>query len=249
MQNRLSDDLSATELKLNQTKSELVDCEKEGLAIRAELKGKQNEVTTAKNQISLQQEQQEYLKKTNANLLDRLSELSVINKTGAENMKKTLEALDQQGRVIKELKAAIATDDSLNLHMTMALNQAISNEARAYTSWGIADGRLIIQLLPQLFQASGEPDATLAKIAEVINNNPDRKVTITSFHNNLAAATDVENGLKRAGAVAFALQSKYGVAAHNLQIASTPSSVLNENIQISVFKISKKMDQIIEQMK
>ncbi len=249
MQNRLSDDLSKTELQLNQTKAELVDCEKEGLTLRTEVKGKQAELVTAKNQISLQQEQQEYLKKTNANLLDRLSELSVINKTGAENMKKTLEALDQQGKVIKDLKAAIASDDSLNLAMTMSLNQSISNEARAYINWGIADGKLMIQLLPQLFLAAGEPDASLSKIADLIKYYPDRKIYINAFHTDLAAATDVEAGMKRAAALAYMLQSKFGINAQNIQIASHASSVLNENLQISLYKPAKKMDDIINSMK
>jgi chemotaxis protein MotB len=249
MQNQLSTHLANTELQLNQTKTDLIDCEKEGLTLRTEVKGKQSELVNAKSQIALQQEQQDYLKKTNGNLLDRLSELSVLNKTGAENMKKTLDALDQQGKVIKELKAALAQEDSLSLNMVMALNQTISNEARNYISWGLEEGRLVLQLGPNIFEIAGEPDTSLGKIATVLGQYPDRQINVFAFYTDINQTEELNNSFKKASSIAHLLSTRFEIPFRNIKVGTQASTVLNQNIQIVLAKKTQKIDSIIDAMK
>ncbi|MEZ4849375.1 MAG: hypothetical protein R3B93_12315 [Bacteroidia bacterium] len=44
----------------------------------------------------------EYFKSTNTNLLDRLADLSVVSKSGAESIQKSLQALNEQNKYIKK---------------------------------------------------------------------------------------------------------------------------------------------------
>ena len=49
------------------------------------------------------QRELDYLRMTNTNLLDRLEGLSVVSKAGAENIKQSLEALNEQNEYIRNL--------------------------------------------------------------------------------------------------------------------------------------------------
>ena len=55
-----------------------------------------------KNKTKSVEQQAEYFKSTNTNLLERLSDLSVVSKSGAESIKKSLEALNEQNKYIKD---------------------------------------------------------------------------------------------------------------------------------------------------
>ena len=76
-----------------------------------------------KNKAKNSNQQMEYFKSTNTNLLDRLSDLSVVSKSGAESIKKSLEALNEQNKYIKDLTSSMQRKDSLNLALVMNLTQ------------------------------------------------------------------------------------------------------------------------------
>ena len=118
-----------------------------------DLKSKQNEVLVMENNLANEiskvnklEKQIEYFKSTNTNLLDRLSDLSVVSKTGAESIKKSLEALNEQNKYIKDLTSSMQKKDSLNLVLVMNLKR--SSKERMHhrgVGWrllGIAPGDL-----------------------------------------------------------------------------------------------------------
>ena len=80
-----------------------------------------------KNKTKNLSQQMEYFKSTNTNLLDRLSDLSVVSKSGAESIKKSLEALNAQNKYIKDLTSSMQRKDSLNLALVMNLKQSLDN--------------------------------------------------------------------------------------------------------------------------
>jgi hypothetical protein len=72
------------------------------------------QLSNERNRTALLEQQLEYFKSTNTNLLDRLADLSVVSKTGAESIRRSLDALNEQNRYIKDLTSSIRHRDSLN---------------------------------------------------------------------------------------------------------------------------------------
>jgi septal ring factor EnvC (AmiA/AmiB activator) len=167
-----------SELEINRSKAELVDAEKQGLELRQELKGKQAEINTVYSQVKLLQEQQDYLKKTNANLLERLSELSVLNKTGAENMKKTLDAIDKQGKIIISIQEQLAKQDSLNLKLIYALNDSIPLPLRKQISWEIEQRNFTVYQAETLVEDKPSQALLFRQLASFIKTNPSLSLQI-----------------------------------------------------------------------
>ena len=99
-----------------------------------DLKSKQNELLVLNanlaneaNKVNKLEKQIDYFKSTNTNLLDRLSDLSVVSKTGAESIKQSLEALNEQNKYIKDLTTSMQRKDSLNLVLVMNLKRSLDD--------------------------------------------------------------------------------------------------------------------------
>lgn len=58
--------------------------------------------------------------------MDRLSDLSIVSKAGAESIKKSLDALNEKDRYIKDLNNAMARKDSLNMALILNLKRSLS---------------------------------------------------------------------------------------------------------------------------
>ena len=248
-QNRYTEQISKTELELSQTKAELVDAEKQGLQLRQEVRGKMAELSTANGQIKLLQEQQDYLKKTNAGLLERLTELSVLNKTGAENMKRTLDAMEKQGQILNNLREVIQKEDSLNLNNLLALNQSMPENAKEYLNWQIKDKSIYIICSPKIYNGVGEPEASLGKIATILEQNPEASLQLYSYYTNLDDATTVETSFKRAAAMALIMKQKFNIEPKRITISSVAASEENLNTDFIIKNASKNIQKVLDQIK
>ena len=222
-QAKYADLSSKSETQIKELKSELVDSEKEGMALRAELKGKQVEIVNTTNQLKLTVEQLDYLKKTNTNLLDRLSELSIVNKTGAENMKKTLDALNEQSKYIKDLNASVQRKDSLNLALVINLKKSLENISDDDVKVEVKKGLVYISISDQLlftpasYLINAKAESVLEKVAKVLNDHAELDLLVEGHTDNVPIATEsiVDNwdlSTKRATSVVRLLQNKFGIA-------------------------------------
>lgn len=222
-QARYADLQSKTDTQIKELKSELTDTEKQGLELRAELRGKQVELVNNNNQLKLTQEQLDYLKKTNTNLLDRLSELSVVNKTGAENMKKTLDALNEQNKYIKDLNASVQRKDSLNLALVMNLKKSLENISDDDVKVEVKKGVVYISISDQLLFNSASSvinsnaETVLEKVAKVLNDHPDLDLLVEGHTDNVPMTSEnvIDNwdlSTKRATSVVRLLQNKFAIA-------------------------------------
>lgn len=222
-QARYADLQNKSETQIKELKTELVDSEKEGMALRAEVKGKQVEIVNLNNQQKLTLEQLDYLKKTNTNLLDRLSELSVVNKTGAENMKKTLDALNEQNKYIKDLNASVQRKDSLNLALVMNLKKSLDNINDQDVNIEVKKGLVYISISDKLLFNSAssvintQAEEVLEKVAKVLNDHAELDILVEGHTDNVPMVSDnvIDNwdlSAKRATSVVRILQTKFNIA-------------------------------------
>ena len=111
--------LADCQFQLSQLKSQLQIKETELQSRLREMQNKDGELTDKRNPVRLLEDQIALLKGTNASLLDRLSDLSVISKSGAESINKSLQAISEQSKYL--LCSLIACSDLLILSAPLLL--------------------------------------------------------------------------------------------------------------------------------
>ncbi|MFT4031779.1 MAG: hypothetical protein QM669_05125, partial [Siphonobacter sp.] len=119
-------ELTAENTKLSEKiRVDLADCQQKSASLQSQLDGRNSELASRVSRVKELEEQLDYLKKTNANLLDRMADLSVVSKQGAESIRKSLEAIDQQSKYIQNLNGSIQRKDSLNLVLVTNLKRSL----------------------------------------------------------------------------------------------------------------------------
>ncbi len=175
-----------------------------------------------KNKNKSLEQQMEYLKSTNTNLLDRLSDLSVVSKAGAENIKKTLDALNEQNKYIQDLTSSMQRKDSLNLALVMNLKRSLSDIKDEDVTVEVKKGVVYISLSDKMLFRSGSADIqpraeeVLGKIARVVNDHSELDILVEGHTDNVPINTSClkdnwDLSVMRATSVVRLLQRKYSV--------------------------------------
>lgn len=205
-------------------------CDDQLAATRNELRDRENdllvrstELANERNRLSALEQQMEYFKSTNTNLLDRLADFSVINQAGAETIKKSLDVLTDQNKYIKDLTSSMQRKDSLNLLLAMNLKRSLSDVNEEDISIEVKKGVVYISLSDKMLFRSGSADIqpkakeVLGKIAAVVNDHSELDILVEGHTDDVPIKTDClkdnwDLSVKRATSVIRVLQWGYGVA-------------------------------------
>jgi len=225
---------SAVELKYDQLSSDNDKCEddKEKLKTQLENMKAQMQISEAQfrsdldakeEKMKIIAEELDYNKKTNTNLLDRLSDLSIINKAGAESIKQSLESLNQQSSYIQDLSQEAKRKDSLNLALVMNLKRSLADVNDSDIQVDVKKGVVFISISDKLLFRSGSATVNssaktvLAKVAKVVNDHNNFDIIVEGHTDDkklLSGASFADNwdlSVQRATSVVRILQSDYGV--------------------------------------
>jgi chemotaxis protein MotB len=222
LQSQLTDLQARSDQALGKAKADLSDCQSLTASLQGEVKKRDADLETKNGQLKSLQEQLDYMKKTNTNLLDRLSDLSVINKSGAESIRKSLDALNDQGKYIKDLNSSIQRKDSVNLSLVMNLKRSLADINDEDVSIEVKKGVVYISISDKLMFASGSAkvntsaEAVLAKVAKVINDHKDLDILVEGHTDAVPISTECitdnwDLSAKRATSVVRMLQTKFAV--------------------------------------
>jgi chemotaxis protein MotB len=181
------------------------------------------ELANCQSENDLLQEQLEYFKSTNTNLLDRLADLSVVSKAGAESIKKSLEALNEQNIYIKDLTSSIRQKDSINLALVMNLKRSLADFDDRDISIEVKKGVVYISISDRMMFKSGsaeigtQADLVLGKIASILNDHQQLEIMVEGHTDSVPISTAcmVDNwdlSVKRATSVVRRLQTTHGIA-------------------------------------
>ncbi|MCK0192053.1 OmpA family protein [Arenibacter sp. F20364] len=196
----------------------------------------ENELNTSKNQISLLEaglaneknrsksleQQMEYFKSTNTDLLARLSDLSVVSKSGAESIKKSLEALNEQNKYIKDLTSNMQRKDSINLVLVMNLKRSLDNFDDEDINIEVKKGVVYVSISDKMLFRSGSynisnrAEEVIGKIAKIINDHKELDILVEGHTDNVPISTDCmtdnwDLSVKRATSIVRLMQTKFGV--------------------------------------
>lgn len=218
------------EAALAKTTKDLRDCDEERSKLRADLNGcnenlnrAQTDLTNERNRAKSLQEQLDYMKETNTTLLARLADLSVVSKSSAESIKKSLEAIEGQSKQIRDLTASMQRRDSLNLALVMNLKRSLSDVNDSDVSIEVKKGVVYVSLSDKMLFRSGsavitrQAETVLEKIAKILNDHNELDILVEGHTDTVPISTECmadnwDLSAKRATTVVRTLQKKYGVA-------------------------------------
>lgn len=216
-------------LDYERTKGSLDLCEKTRTDLtkeigrkESELKAKDNELAAERNRSKSLEDQINYLKSNNNNLLDRLSDLSVVNKAGAESIKQSLSQMNEQNRYIQNLNSNMQRKDSLNLALVMNLKRSLEDINDQDVNVEVKKGVVYISISDKMLFKSGSSEiqpaaeGVLSKIARILNDYKELDILVEGHTDNVPITNScvVDNwdlSSKRATAVVRTLQKKYAV--------------------------------------
>lgn len=95
---KCEDELTECQEKYNNLESRNRDINAYNKDLSNQILNLEMQLANERNKTALLEQQLEYFKSTNTNLLDRLADLSVVSKAGAESIRKSLDALNEQNR-------------------------------------------------------------------------------------------------------------------------------------------------------
>ena len=242
---RISTDLSLTPLTISFTMKHtllfvvlcafmLASCKKE------QIRGLENEIVTKKDQIEQLESQVEDLQSTTGSLLDRMADLSVVNKEGAESIRQSLESLNQQYGYIESLSKKIQEKDSLNLVLVMNLKRSLTDIDDQDIQIEIREGVVHVSISDKLLFRSGsarlsvQAQQVLGKIAVVLNDKPNLNIVVEGHTDdvpidNACMQDNWDLSVKRATAVVRTLADMHSVAPERLTASGRAEFLPNES--------------------
>jgi chemotaxis protein MotB len=213
------------ELKENyeQLKKDVQTCETEMMRLKAELDAKNRELELSKQESVM-------LKKNNAVMIHQLEDLSIISKTGAESIKKSMEVLNQQSQYIKDLNQRAARKDSLNLALVTNLKRSLADVNDEDVQVEVRGGVVYVSISDKMLFKSGSSEINsaankvLEKLALIIKDHKDMNVMVEGHTDNVPISSGCvqdnwDLSVKRATAVVRYLETKQGISSERLTAA------------------------------
>ncbi|MBL7830477.1 MAG: OmpA family protein [Saprospiraceae bacterium] len=207
---------------LESNKKLLNDCNDEKSKLMSDLSAKGVEITGANKQIKSLEDQISNLQNNNTNLLKRLEDLSIISQSGAESIKKSLDAMNEKDKYIKNLTTSMQRKDSMNMALVMNLKRSLGSINDEDVQIEVKKGVVYISISDKMLFTSGSANINasaqdvLSKVAKVVNDHNDLDILVEGHTDNVpmtgACITDNwDLSAKRATAVVRTLQNKYKV--------------------------------------
>ncbi|CAM1359939.1 conserved exported protein of unknown function [Tenacibaculum soleae] len=224
-------ELDALKTKHEKTKEEL-------LTVKANLTKCLVEKESCEDKVSTLQASVGDLKADKKNTLQQVENLTVLTKGANDNIKETLTQLSKKDKYINKIRAAASKKDSLNLvvafHLKKELQDGINDED---ITVNVEKTVVFISISDKLLFKSGsynisdKASKVLAKVATVVNGQPEMDVMIEGHTDNTpvskGSALKDNWGLSvlRATSIVRELQNKHKVAPSRLIAAGRGSFV------------------------
>ena len=174
------------------------------------------------DRIAQLEQQVEHLQSTNGSLLDRMADLSIVSRAGAESIHESLKSLSSQYGFIQDLTTKMQSKDSLNLALVMNLKRSLIDINDEDVQVEVRGGLVHVSISDQLLFASGSAKinsrakAVLGKIASVVNDHEDLDIIVEGHTDNVPMSNSCisdnwDLSVKRATAVVRVLELEHYV--------------------------------------
>ena len=176
------------------------------------------------------EEQINFLKSNNQDLISNLGNLTTLSQKGAENLEKSLESLKEKDTRIKSLRDAVTRKDSVTLALVTSLKGVLGNIADEDIEINVEKGVVYVSISDKLLFRSGSFSVNkaakdvLGKVAKVINDKPELEFMVEGHTDNVPIKVEGTQdnwdlSVRRATAIVRILQKDFGVAPERMTAA------------------------------
>jgi chemotaxis protein MotB len=180
--------------------------------------------------VSSLEEQINFLKSNNQDLISNLGNLTTLSKKGAENLEKSLESLKEKDTRIKSLRDAVTRKDSVTLALVTSLKGVLGNIADEDIEINVDKGVVYVSISDKLLFKSGSftvnnaAKEVLGKVAKVINDKPELEFMVEGHTDNVPIKVEGTQdnwdlSVRRATAIVRILQKDFSVAPERMTAA------------------------------
>ena len=161
-------------------------------------------------------------KSTNDQMVNHLKDLSVLSGSQAESINKFLETMGAKDAYIKDMQAALARKDSMNMALVMNLKGAIGNMDDKDINIKIDKGVVYVDISDKMlfksgkFEVNAPAKVVLGKVAQVLLGHPEIEFMVEGHTDSVAFKESVladnwDLSVKRATSVIRILQDEYHI--------------------------------------
>lgn len=168
------------------------------------------------------QQQNDYLKKNNADLINNVGNMTTLTQQGAQNIEKALETIKEKDLKITRMQDALTKKDSVTLALVTSLKRSVGlNDEDIEVN--VEKGVVFISISDKMLFKSGSYVVTdrakevLGKVAKVINDKPDFECMVEGhtdnvpFTGNAVLLDNWDLSVKRSTAIIRVLTKDLGV--------------------------------------
>ena len=223
LQDEYSNFKNTSRNSLNKAKNDLKEKDKLLSTSEANTKARDKDLFAKAKQIKSLEEQTEFLKRTNIKLLEKMTDLTVMTKTGAENIRKSMETLNEQNQLIESINLALQRKDSLNLNFMVSLKRIMNDVPEEDLSMKVRKGLVCITISDRILYAgnnsvlSQKGENTIERLAKALNEYHDLDILVENHTDNtLVSADGVKDNwdmsARRATTIVRLLQTRFGIS-------------------------------------
>jgi len=200
-----------------------------------------SKVELLETQVAQLEDQLNHTQESNSSLLDRLSDLSVINKSEAKSIQSSLETLSAQNAYIQDLTDKIHEKDSINFALVNNLKRSLIEVDDEDIQIEVRGSAVYVSIADKLLFQSGssqisrKANVILQKVATVINDHDRVNVLVEGHTDNVPINNNIyrdnwDLSVQRATSVVRILQQEYYVDPTRLTAAGRSSHIpVSEN--------------------
>ncbi len=189
---------------------------------KGKIKNLETEIATKDDKIALLEQQIQHLQGTNSSLLDRMADLSIVSRAGAESINESLKSLSQQYDFIQDLTTKMQSKDSLNLALVMNLKRSLADINDDDVQVEVRGGLVHVSISDKMLFQSGSArinsaaQRVLGKIANILGDHNDLELIVEGhtddvpIHNS-CMEDNWDLSVKRATSVVRALEEEHYV--------------------------------------
>ena len=218
-------------------------------------------------------QQNEYLKKNNTELISNVGNMTTLTKQGAQNIEKALETIKEKDIKISRMQDALTKKDSVTLALVTSLKSSVGI-SDPDINVNVEKGVVFISIADKLLFKSGsyvvsdKAKEVLGKVAKVVNDKPTFECMVEGHTDNVPFTGNgvlIDNwdlSVKRSTAIVRVLTNELGVKPSQLIAAgrsefiplvdnkTAENRAINRRTRIVVLpKIDEFYDMIEKEMK
>lgn len=149
------------------------------------------DLIAANSRIKSLEEQIEFLKQNNEQLISNVGNITTLTKKGAENLEKSLESIKEKDTRIKSLQDALTKKDSVTIALVTSIKSSLGNMEDKDIEVNVDKGVVFVSIADKMlfqsgsYKVSSRAKSVLAKVATVAKSKPDFELMVEGHTDNV----------------------------------------------------------------